>query len=111
MTEHTNTQSVDYVEEPREVYPNAQLQLVAVELRYPFAPRLGSEDALMFFASYLSDLPVTEPIHEQTVVLAGDGPPDVKGSFAFRLTTRDRTTAATISPTKLALETSDYERY
>jgi len=112
MAENTPiTPGTDYAEQPREVYPNAQLQLVAVELRYPFAPRLGSEEALSFFVSRVKDLPVAEPIQEQTFVFRNEGVPDIKGSFAFRLTTRDRATAATISPTKLALETTNYERY
>jgi uncharacterized protein (TIGR04255 family) len=112
MTRKTPPAKTDYADEQREIYPNAQLQLVAAELRYPFAPRLGSEDALAVFVPALQDdLPIAEPVHQQTVMFGNEGAPDVKGSFAFRLTTRDRTTAATLSPTSLILETTAYERY
>jgi uncharacterized protein (TIGR04255 family) len=101
-----------YVDEPREVYPNAQLQLVAAEIRYPFAPRLGGDEALAFFASALRDeLPIPEPLQEQTVIIGADGPPDVKGRSAFRLASRDRTTAATLAPSRFVLETTAYIRY
>jgi uncharacterized protein (TIGR04255 family) len=101
-----------YLDEEREVYPNAQLQLVAAEVRYPFSPRLGSDDALSFFVESLGDvLPIAEPIHEQTIILAPEAQPDVKGRSAFRLASRDRTTAATLTANRVALETTDYQRY
>jgi len=56
-------------------------------------------------------LPIAEPIQEQTILFGTEGTPDVKGRFAFRLASRDRTTAATLSPNRLALETSDYKKY
>ena len=94
------------------MYPNAQLQLVALEVRYPFSPRLGSEEALAYFVSRVEDdLPIAEPIHEQTFILGTDGPPNIKGRSAFRLASRDRATAATLSPNRFVLETTDYERY
>lgn len=104
--------SSEYADEPREVYPNAQLQLVAAEIRYPFSPRLGGEEALTFFASKLADLlPIPEPIQQQTLILGAGVAPDIKGQSSFRLFARDRTTAATVSPTSFLLETTDYERY
>src|ERR1041385_8872553 len=104
--------SATHIDEDREIYPNAQLQLVTAELRYPFAPRLGGDDALAFFVERLADaLPIAEPIQEQTILFGTEGTPDVKGRFAFRLASRDRTTAATLSPNRLALETSDYKKY
>ena len=106
------TDTHEFVDEPREVYPNAQLQLVAAEIRFPFSPRLGSEDALAYFVSRLeNELPIAEPIHEQTFILGTDGPPDIKGRSAFRLASRDRVTAATLSPNRFVLETTDYGRY
>lgn len=101
--------------EQREVYPNAQLQLVAAEVRFPFSPRLGSDEALEFFADRLSDvLPITEPVPfvEHTFVFGATEPQtDVKGRSSFRMASRDRTTAATLAPNRFVLETTDYERY
>jgi uncharacterized protein (TIGR04255 family) len=112
MDSAETTASTAYADEPREVYPNAQLQLVAVEVRYPFAPRLDGGDALPFFLEKVrEDLPIAEPLQEHTVLIGAEGQPNVRGQSSFRLASRDRTTAATVSPSRLLLETTDYERY
>jgi uncharacterized protein (TIGR04255 family) len=104
-----------------EVYPNAPLQLVAMELRYPFSPRLATSDAIAFFHERLgATLPIVEPLAQQMVMLAV-GPQDVPSPPAasgpvptkslFRMTTRRRTTLVTVSGGNTIIETSDYERY
>jgi len=105
-----------------EVYPNAPLQLVAFELRYPFSPRLGTNEAITFFDEQLKGmLPVVEPLGEQVFMFVGgrtgqDPPvppaatlPSTKS--LFRLTSRSRTTAVTVSGSNTIIETSNYERY
>lgn len=105
-----------------EVYPNAPLQLVALELRYPFSPRLGTQDAIAFFDERLSDeLPIVEPLGEQVLMFVGGpaGSPIATPPAAtlpstkslFRLTSRARTTAVTVSGGNTIVETSNYERY
>jgi uncharacterized protein (TIGR04255 family) len=108
-----------YMQTEYEVYPAAPLQLVAMELRYPFSPRLASPEALAFFHDRLSDvLPLAEPIAQQGLMMfVGPGqPPEpprstIQGPNLFRLSSRGRSTAVTVSGGNTILETSNYERY
>jgi uncharacterized protein (TIGR04255 family) len=106
-------------EDEFEVYPAAPLQLVALELRYPYSPRLAGGEALAFFHERLGDaLPIAEPMAQQGVMMfLGSGePPEpprmpIQGASLFRLTSRSRSTAVTVSGGNTILETSNYERY
>jgi uncharacterized protein (TIGR04255 family) len=97
----------------REVYPNAPLQLVAAEWRYPMSPRLASSDALAGLHSLLGDtLPVPEPIAEQTVAFGGaDMPPELSTRQFFRFTNKQKTLSASITPTATTVEATVYEHF
>lgn len=102
-----------------EVYPNAPLQLVAMELRFPFSPRLGSQEPIAFFYERLKEeFPFVEPMGQQMVMMVGqaEGAPPVTTApvpttSLFRFSSRDRTTAITVSGSNVIIETSRYERY
>lgn len=111
------------VDDRFEVYPNPPLQLVAMELRYPYSPRLATPDAIAFFHEHLSDLlPLVEPLSEQVLMFVGspqgaDSPPRPPAAAMpptkslFRLESRSKTTAVNVSGANTIIETSNYERY
>ena len=98
----------------REVYPNAPLRLVTAEFRFPLSPRLTGSDLLSTVADTLgSELPIVEPISPQGLQLSF-GPEAASPPLAqagYRLLTRDRTTAVTVTSTRLAVETTTYEHW
>lgn len=103
-----------------EVYPNAPLQLVALELRFPFSPRLGTNEPLAFFHERLRDaFPFVEPLGQQQMVMMVGQPEGASAiktaplptQSLFRLSSLDRTTAITVSGSNLIVETGHYVRY
>ena len=106
------TSGSPYADEPGEVIPTLSCNSSRPRSVTRSLQGWEADGALTFFADRLADvLPIPEPVQEQTVVLAPGAAPDVKGQSAFRFASRDKTTIATIYPTRFALETSDYERY
>lgn len=95
-----------------EVFPNAPLQLVAVEVTYG-ATDLDVDTGL--FAA-LRDVMGGEAQTRFGGLLRMVGPPDPSGatpgeSILFRMTGRDRTVSVSAWPTSLVVECSDYDRY
>ena len=97
----------------REVFPNAPLQLVAVEITYPatdtrFDPRLfGAMQEVL-------GLDTEVQIAGQIRVLPGSPGPDGTASaeaILFRMTNSDRTVSVSAWPTSLIVESSEYGRY
>src|ERR1700737_281888 len=97
----------------REIYPNAPLRLVAAELRYPFAPRLGSPEVLEeLTGAFRNQFPIPEqaavPVLMAMAARAGGSP---QPSTANRFLTKDRTSSVTVTPMNVLLETTQYEGY
>lgn len=97
----------------REVYPNAPLRLVTAEFRFPLSARLTSTDLLSALGDTLGGaLPIVEVIEAQGLLVAFgsdlSAPPAQPG---YRLLTRERTTAVTVAPTRVAVETTAYEHW
>lgn len=98
----------------REVYPSAPLRLVTAEFRFPLSPRLAGTDLLALLGESLGgELPVVEPVAAQGLQLAfgPDAAPPPSAQAGYRLLTRDRTTAVTVSSTRVAIETTTYEHW
>jgi len=100
-----------------EVYPNAPLALVAVEVRFPEAP---SERALPMplqrsFRDLLGEDWVIESHKIQQVEFAiGPGAPGgqtVQQTVVPRFTLRDRTLAVALTDSSLTVETTNYRHY
>jgi len=100
-----------------EVYPNAPLALVAVEVRFPEAP---SDRALPMplqrsFRDRLGDDWVIESHKIQQIEVAfGPGAPGgqtVQQTVVPRFTLRDRTLAVALTDSSLTVETTDYRHY
>jgi uncharacterized protein (TIGR04255 family) len=92
----------------REVYVNAPLRLVTAEYRFPLSAALSGGDLLPLLARELgSTLPIIEPAPALQLTLGPDlAPPALTNGY--RLLTRDRMTAVTVSPSRLAVETTAY---
>lgn len=99
--------------ESREIYPKAPLRLVAFELRYPLAMKLGSSETLAQFQEHLAeDLPNVELGVETGVSFTlQQGFQELAPRPLFKLFSRDRRTAITLMNTSLVIETAAYVRY
>ena len=100
-----------------EVYPNAPLALVAVEVRFPEAP---SDRALPMpvqrsFRDLLGDDWVIESHKVQQFEVAfgpgGPGGQTVQQTVVPRFTLRDRTLAVALTDSSLTVETTSYRHY
>lgn len=96
-----------------EIYPNAPIQLVAFEVRYPFTPRLAAPGTLASIHESLgTELPIVEQVNEQMVAFTVGGAespvPVPAPRSVFRLFDRAKTTLASVSGTNLTVETSAY---
>lgn len=97
-----------------EVFPNAPLALVAVEVRFPSGPDSGPLRAPVFRA--LKDLLgpgwIIETGKHQVVEVAFESSrmptPNVLSEDVSRLTVRDRTTVVTLRPESLTVEATNY---
>ena len=101
----------------REIYVNAPLRLVAVEFRFPFSPAFLSPDVFSVVARKLGEqLPIVEPAAPPITILtnpgAVPGPMSLPGGGAgIQLLTQNRATGVTVSPGRLAVETTNYRRW
>jgi uncharacterized protein (TIGR04255 family) len=96
-----------------EIYPNAPIQLVAFEARFPFTPRLTSPDTLATIHELLAEqFPIVEQVNEQMVTVSvggADSPLPVPAPRSvFRMFTRAKTTLVSLTGDNLTIETSDY---
>ena len=98
----------------REVYPNAPLRLVTAEFRFPISPRLSGGDLLTVLGDQLGEtFPIVEPTSLQ-LTIGGPAPqptPLIGSGGGYRLLTRDRTTAVTVSANRITIETTVYRRW
>jgi uncharacterized protein (TIGR04255 family) len=93
----------------REVYPNAPLRLVAAELRFPYAPRLGSSDVLeALTTTFRPTFPLPTPGGLQVVMTVAGA---TQSSGVNRFLSKDRTASVTVSPTNIVIETTEYREY
>jgi uncharacterized protein (TIGR04255 family) len=97
----------------REVYPNAPLRLVTAEFRFPLSPTLAGGDLLSALSKVFSDvLPIIEPVPQGLqMTLGAEAQPPKMTVGGFRLLSRDRTAAVTVTASRLAVETTVYEHW
>lgn len=96
-----------------EIYPNAPLQLVAFEVRFPYAPALATTDGTAAIYAELSDLvPIVHAPHHPALDLAPlAGLSVVSSGGLMRMLDRRRELSIGVMPTALVVETTAYERY
>ena len=95
-----------------EVYPNAPLEFVACEVRFPLAPALGEDTALpSLHRSFYKWLPIVEPGLETTMIMGpGAAQPPIT-TRNVRFVARDRRFGVLVAPTQVTVETTAYTRY
>jgi uncharacterized protein (TIGR04255 family) len=94
----------------REVFPDAPLELVAVEVRYPYAPRLRKQDVVdAILEDVADDLPVLRRQQQMTFALSSGAMG--QADEVPRLFDLARRTSATIAPTALTVETTAYRTF
>jgi len=95
----------------REVYPNAPIVLVAVEVRHSLCEPLGPSGLSRINSALADHLPLRAEVQNLTLAFqAGSAPQAQSGTFP-RWSSRDKRTAVTIRTDALMVETTDYRQY
>jgi uncharacterized protein (TIGR04255 family) len=102
----------------REVYPNAPLQFVAFEVRFPASPMLATQERRQeLFNAVRGEFPISQsaPAVDVQVVLQGSpgspSPPQIVQENQLVLTDRARRRAVIIGTRALLVQTTAYTRY
>src|SRR4051812_4743912 len=100
----------------REIYPNAPLQFVALEVVFPFQPAYTDEAVQRrLYQSLAAELPVARPVSAGPVVRLqmGEpaGPPPPSPGSIYTMVDRKRRRSIRVTPTTFLVQTSDYERF
>lgn len=98
----------------REIYPNAPIVLMAVEVRHPPCEPLERRQVTRLSAQIRDLLPLPGEIHEVSVVVqtSPDSQPIQQVTTSSpRWTSRDKRTALTVRHDSLVIETTDYGSY
>ncbi len=101
----------------REVYPNAPVVLVALEVRHPATESLSQADRRTIKRQLAADLPVmrsgtlTQITSAVTPVGGAAAPPEVRVEEFPRYFSRDNTTAVSFRAESIVVETTRYVRW
>lgn len=101
----------------RERFPNAPLEFVAAEIKFPFAPRLSHDSTLDDIVDVLrKDFPVPQkeqvPAGIEFTLLGGNAvPKHMEAHKILRCMNRTKNRSVVITPSSLLLETTLYETY
>ncbi len=96
----------------REIFGKAPLELVAAEVRYPYAPRLRQQDTIDAILEQLgSELPVLRKQQQVTIKVGAGGVAAPEAEETPSFFNRGSTAAAAVSPTALTVETTNYSEF
>lgn len=96
----------------REIYPNAPLEFVACEVRFPLSPALGEDGILpRLHRSFYDWLPLVEPAVETMLLMSPGNVPPPTTTKQLRFLARDRRFGVLVTPTLVSVETTRYTRY
>jgi len=98
----------------REVYPNAPLQFVAFEVRFPASPPLATEDLRrQLFEALRSTFPISQsaPGPVEVQIMPGAQPLVQSAGDQLQMVDRARKRAVTVGTRALLVQTTDYTRY
>lgn len=102
--------------QPDEVFPNAPLEFVACEVRFPTALGLAEQPQLLRVQRAMYEwLPLVEPA-SVTIGTAGSSPASMQltiggGANVLRFIARDRRFGVLVTPEQVSIETTNYSRY
>lgn len=94
----------------REVYPNAPVALVAIEVRHPPAEPLPKAAAAALKRSLATEFPLSMPATTVTLTASAGGMTQEAQKWP-RYVNRDKTSSVTFREDALVVETTRYERY
>lgn len=99
-------------QESKEIYPNAPLQLVAFELRFPLTLKVIADETVSHFQEALSkDVPILEKVMEGGVAVSANGQQLLPAQQLYKLFSKDRRSAVTLQQSAVVVESSHYQRY
>lgn len=101
------------MQEEREVYPNAPVALVAVEIRHPTASPLSHADRLKIKRRLSAHLPIMRSgqLTQISAAMAAGGAPEVRTEEFPRYFSRDNTAAVSVRAEAVVVETTRYGRW
>jgi uncharacterized protein (TIGR04255 family) len=92
-----------------EIYPNAPIEFVACEVRFPVSPSLTTDQALRVLHPALFEwLPLVEPEVETTLLFGPTGQQPPVSSQHLRFLSRDRRLCVVVSSSRVSVETTAY---
>lgn len=96
----------------REVFPNAPLEFVAAEVRFPYSPRLGKNESFDALVDRLQDIfPIPDREEEQGFALGPQGVKTADPQVSYRLLARDKRSSLTVNQSRMTVEVTDYRDY
>ena len=94
-----------------EVYPNAPVVLVAIEVRHPAAPMMSTRGLARAKQLLAEVCPLARPATVTTITATPPQPPEVTTVQVPRFMSRDRTLAVSLGTESVLVETTKHERY
>ena len=95
----------------REVYPNAPIVLVAVEVRHSLCEPLGPNGLSRINAALANHLPLRSEVQNLTLAFQAGSAAQAQGGTFPRWSSRDKRSAVTVRTDALMIETTDYRQY
>lgn len=96
----------------REVYPNAPIVLVAVEVRHSLCEPLGPKGLSRMHAALADHVPLRGEVQNLTLAFQTDSAPQAQMSgLVPRWSSRDKRTTVTVRTDALMVETTNYRQY
>lgn len=94
----------------REVFPNAPLEFVAAEIRFPYTPQLRNQEGVTPVAEGWRELaPVFRPETVNTVTVGEQTSTETERQF--RWVNKSSSLSITLQPTRAVVETTDYPQF
>lgn len=96
----------------REVFPNAPLEFVAAEVRFPYSPKLGRHESFDALVDLLGDLfPIPEREEQREFAVGPQGVQAAEPQVHYRLLAKDRRSSVTVGHSRVNVEVTDYQEY
>jgi len=96
----------------REIFPNAPLEFVAAEVRFPYSPKLGRHESFDALVDLLGDLfPIPEREEQRGFAVGPQGVRAADPQVNYRLLAKDRMSSVTVGHSRVNVEVTDYREY
>lgn len=96
----------------REVFPNAPLEFVAAEVRFPYSPKLGRHESFDILVDLLGDVfPIPDREEQREFAVGPQGVQAAEPQVTYRLLAKDRMSSVTVGHSRVNLEVTNYQEY